>query len=260
MAEELKSISEVIERFVKLAGLIALVYVVAMGLDYKAGSNWGRVTGDHAREQQGKPVLKELPDDDKPTLFWNDDKLIQGGLNGLWAVAILSIFVVFMLLFRRPTPEELPRAVAVLLGYPNSMAAFWTVAVVLGFWHDAGVLQWSIAALSLAAAVATWFLLDHLKRQIAILVLQSLCTGYMSGVASGFESVDFEKRFPLVEVVTTDAQVIDGLRMIKTGDTECRFVQSDGMEYLIPKAEIRTVRTVSAPAPAKPSPPVPSKK
>jgi hypothetical protein len=259
ISENLSGFAEAVERLIKLLGLAALIFVIAMGLDYKWGSDWGREAGQLVRERAGKPVFKGLPDDDKPTLFWNDDKLIQGGLTGAGTIAILSSYVVFMLLVLPPTRDQLHKSVSILLGFPNSMAAFFVCATMYPLWRDAGGRQRGIVIVSVAAALFTFYLVVRkpprfLSKQVTILVLQSMLTCYVIGASSGYESTDFEKRYPLVEVQTTDAQIIDGLRMIKTGDTECRFVRADGTEYLIPKTQIRIVRTASATGPAHPLP------
>ena len=71
-------LADAAERFTKLLGLAALIFLVGMGLAYKWGATWGRGAGQHMREREHKPVFKGLPDDDKPVLFWNDDKLNSG--------------------------------------------------------------------------------------------------------------------------------------------------------------------------------------
>jgi hypothetical protein len=251
--DNLKSLADMADGLLKVLALIALTYILLMGLIYRAGSFWGTETGEQQRQQQGKPVLKDLPEDDKPVLFWNDEKLIQGGLTGFVVVAGFSSYVVFMALFS-PNRRRLSASVIGLMPFTNMSLAFVVLVGLYPLRHEAEYSQWAMAIMSAATVPASLYIgvkapPNGLRNQAVILLLNSFLSCYALGAAIGLHDVDFESRFPLVEVVTTDAQTLTGLRMVKTGDTECRFVRADGTEYLIPKAQIRYVRNIAAAVP-----------
>jgi len=90
----------------------------------------------------------------------------------------------------------------------------------------------------------------RLAVQILLLLGQALLLSFLYGENRGIVSADFEQHYPLVEVLDTGGSVTKGLRLLKTGDSEYRFVDSQGREQMIPKAQIRAITLVPESAPA----------
>ena len=249
----LDSASALTERLIKLASIAAIAFTVVMGVSYRAGTRWGRTIGQRRREREGKPNLKRLAEEESYKPFWKDEALIQGGLKGIQVVAILCLYVISMLAFVRPSPADIPQAISVLMTFPNSMVALFVVPLTVTLKRSAGIRLWLITLLSIGAAAVTWIIGTrthggpaNLAVQFVILTLQSLCVCYLVGVYDGISSANFESRFPLVDVITLNGQTIEGLRMLSSADTECRFVGAGGEEYLMPKEQIRMIRAKGA--------------
>src|SRR5271165_3699078 len=156
MPANVDSVSATAERLIKLAGVVALAYIVVMGLSYRAGIRLGHTKGQQRRERDGKPNLKRLSEEDRWTPFWKDEALIEGGLKGIQVIAIFCLYVVIMLAVFPPAPAELPAAISSLLTYPNSMEGLGVLLLTLGLAGNAGLRLWLFALLSVAAAAGTW--------------------------------------------------------------------------------------------------------
>lgn len=244
-SQGIAGLAESFEKVAKSAGLVALIFLIVFGCCYKLGEDLGRDAGQEIRQQQGKPVLKTLLSGE-PVLFWKDDKIIQGGLYGLLIVAILMTYVLILAAVRKPYRETLGVWVAGTLRFPNVMSAAIAACMLLGRFNIADTIPVVLAA---ALAVISWRSRHRLAIQIMVLVCQTLLISFLFGENRGIVSADFERNYPLVEVQDTDGGVTKGLRLLKTGDTECRFVDSRGREQMIPKAQIRAITLVPASAP-----------
>lgn len=251
----LTTLLDTADHLLKFAGLVSLAYLIGMGLSHRAGTRLGQEIQKKLRESQGKPNIKPLSDGADPTPFWKDQTLIQGGLRGLATMAILFGYVIVMLAVFRPEVALLPTAVSYLLIYPNTMAGFFVAMQAIAFLHKpkAARLFW-FAALSAIAAVLSVVVArkihggaEALGAQFMILTVQSLFLSHLTGVGAGIWSAQFEERFPLVEVQTTNGQTFNTLRISKIADTECRFIEADGTECLIPKEQILKIRTTATP-------------
>jgi hypothetical protein len=245
----------VAERLTKLTGLIAFAYVLIMGFSYRGGTRHGREIAKRDRQKNGKPVFSSLAVSDGATVFWKDETLIQGGLRGIAAIAILSLYVAVMLLANIPSVERLSGIISTLLVYPNSMAALFVVQMTVVLGRRATARVWFFLVISVGAAVATWFIgkkVDSgtitLVEQLSIFTLQSLVTSHLVGVYEGIFRSDFERRYPAVEVVTADGNTLNDLRMLRAEEAGYHFVTPDGAECLVPKEQVRMVRAKTAEA------------
>lgn len=254
--EKVKNLLEIADGLIKIGGLITIAYVIITGLAHRSGSKLGEKIFLRRRERDKKPIFKALLREERQPPFWKDDRLIHGGLRGITALAILSSYVVLMLIAVRPPAAELHGAVAILLCFPNAGAAFFILMLVIGLKRDAGVGSWVITGVSVLAAIASWLLISQagsmgdwfkLALQGSIFFLQSLALSFTVGVFWGMRESDLEQRLPLVEV-TTRAGVINGVRMRGSSKGEYRFITADGSELLIPSAQIRLIRTADSAA------------
>jgi hypothetical protein len=109
----------------KLLGALGFAYVLATGLAHRAGTRRGQAIAERRRLAEGKPNLKAFPEDAEGTPFWKDNALMQGGINGIFIMAILFSYVIIMLAIFRPTAAMLPKAISLLMIYPNVMAGFF---------------------------------------------------------------------------------------------------------------------------------------
>jgi hypothetical protein len=237
-SQGIAGLAESFEKVAKSAGLLALIFLIVFGCCYKLGEDRGQDAGQQIRQQQGKPVLKTLLTGEA-VLFWKDEKIIQGGLYGLLTVAILLTYVLFMITIRKPSHESLGAWAANKLRFPNVMSAAVAIYMLLGLRTD--LAEAIVVMLSAALAVCSWRWRHRLAIQIMVLVGQTLLVSFLFGENRGIESTDLEHHYPLVEVQDTNGGVTKGLRLLKTGDSEYRFVDSGGREKVIPKAQIRAV-------------------
>jgi uncharacterized protein YhhL (DUF1145 family) len=249
MADTLSQITEVLDRFLKLLGFVGLGFIILMGLAHRAGVRVGREMAQRQRIHRGQPPLTPLFRDDAPLALWKDEALLRGGLQGIGLIACFLSWVVVMLLFFFPSPEELPGTIAYLLGFPNVMAGVMVLILAPGLGRRSKPFPWAVAALSVALAAASFHLLDStlgpmqkLGWQTLILLAQSICTSYVMGLNAGIQEPAFENRYPLVEVVKIDGTTIQGLRLVRGVDTEYRFIDTNGVECLIPEAQVSTIR------------------
>ena len=247
VGQAIAALAENFEKVAKSATAAALIFLVVFGCCYKWGEDQGLHAGQQVRLEQGKYILNELPSGEA-VLFWKDDKIIQGGLYGFLTVAALSAYVVLMFIFFKPSPGGRGEWVARRLLYPNVMSA----GIVLVLFIDAG-LRFNLAFA--AALLASGFFAvcslrsRRLDRQIMLLVGQALLLSFFYGETRGLVSADFELHHPLVKVRDTEGALIEGLRLLKTNDSECIFVDSHGQEQMIPKAQIRAITLDPASAP-----------
>lgn len=230
-------LAESFEKIAKSAASAALIFLIVFGCCYKWGQDRGQDAGQQIRLEKGQPILKSLVSGEA-VLFWKDDKIIQGGLYGFLTVAVLSSYVVLMFLFVRPSPEGRGAFVATTLSYPNIMSA---VVVVILFTTGMRAADATVLIVSLAFAVCSWHWRRRLAIQIMLLVGQALLLSFLYGERRGIASADFDQHYPLVEVLDTGGGVTKGLRLVKTDETECLFVDSNGREQMIPKAQIRAI-------------------
>ncbi len=255
-AAVVSSFVEAASNVLKLAGLVSLAYVIVMGLSFRAGGALGRAIEKGCRKAEDKPNLKLLTESTDTPLFWKDPALVQGGLRGLVVMAILAMYVVLMLAFGKPPASLLAESTGILMSYPNVMAAFYvtSLAVFLLRKGQKKAIVRLIALLSLGAAVGSGFTVVAMVKtmdgrvglgiQFVIFTAQSWLISYLSGVFAGVQSTRFEDNLPLVEVRTIDGETIGNVRLLKTTHTECRFVEADGRECLIPKERIQRVRAM----------------
>jgi len=236
-SQGITDLAESFEKVAKSAASAALIFLIVFGCCYKWGQDRGQDAGQQIRLEKGEPILKTLTSGEA-VLFWKDDKIIQGGLYGFLTVAILSTYVVLLFLFFKPPAERRGEFVAVTLSFPSIMSAFVVVAL---FTAGLRVADATALMVSLAFAVCSWRWRRRLAIQIMLLVGQALLLSFLYGERRGFASANFDQHYPLVEVLDTGGGVTKGLRLLKTDETECLFVDSNGREQMIPKAQIRAI-------------------
>jgi hypothetical protein len=236
-SQGITELAESFERVAKSAASAALIFLIVFGCCYKWGQDRGQDAGQQIRLEKGEPILKTLASGEA-VLFWKDDKIIQGGLYGFLTVAVLLTYVVLLFIFFKPRPEKRGEFLAIALSFPNIMSAFVVVALVAASLHVADA---TALIVSLAFAVCSWRWRHRLAIQIMLLVGQALLISFLYGERRGIASANFDQHYPLVEVLDTGGGVIKGLRLLKTDETECLFVDSDGREQMIPKAQIRAI-------------------
>jgi hypothetical protein len=236
-SQGITDLAESFEKIAKSAASAALIFLIVFGCCYKWGQDRGQDTGQQIRLEKGQPVLKSLVSGEA-VLFWKDDKIIQGGLYGFLTVAVLSTYVVLLFLFFKPSAERRGEFAAVTLSFPNIMSAFVVVAL---FTTGMRVADATVLIVSLAFAVCSWRWRHRLAIQIMLLVGQALLLSFLYGERRGIASANFDQHYPLVEVLDTSGGVTKGLRLLKTDETECLFVDSNGREQMIPKAQIRAI-------------------
>src|ERR1700758_3187063 len=93
-------------------------------------------------------------------------------------------------------------------------------------------------------ALCSWLSRSRLAIQITLRVCQALLLSFLFGEIRGMASADFEQSYPLVEVLDTGGNVTKDLRLLRTDDSECHFVDAHGREQMIPKAQIRAISVV----------------
>ena len=226
----------------KSAAAAALIFLIVFGCSYKWGEDNGKDAGQQIRLEMGKPILNTLSSREA-VLFWKDDKIIEGGLYGFLTVAVLSTYVVLLFIFFKPTPQRRGPFAAVTLLFPNIMSAL--VGVALCFRLHFILANATALTVLVAFALCSWLLRSRLAIQIILLVGQALLLSFLFGEIRGMASADFEQNYPLVEVLDTGGNLTKGLRLLKTDDSECHFVDSHGREQMIPKAQIRAISVVS---------------
>jgi hypothetical protein len=241
-SQGLSDFAESFEKVAKSAAAAALIFLIVFGCFYKWGEDRGRDAGQQIRREKGEPILQTLPSG-QAVLFWKDDKIIQSGLYGFLTVAVLSTYVVLLFFFLKPPAEGRAEWVALRLRFPNVMSAAIVLALFMGSLRarfspaDATVLT-----LSIVFAACSWRWRSHLARQTMLLIGQVLLFSFLYGEQQGITaSTDFERDHPLVDVLDTTGHHTTGLRLLKTDDSECRFVDSFGREQMIPKAQIRAI-------------------
>jgi hypothetical protein len=245
-SQGITGLAESFEKVAKSAAAAALIFLVVFGCCYKWGEDHGQDTGQKIRLEMGKPILKTLSSGEA-VLFWKDDKIIQGGLFGFLTVAILSTYVVSLFILFKPTPQRRGQFAAVTLLFPNIMCAF--IGVALCFRLRLNLANSTTLTVLVAFALCSSLSRSRLAIQIMLLVGQALLLSFLFGEIRGMASADFEQNYPLVEVLDTGGNVTKGLRLLKTDDSECHFVDSHGREQMIPKAQIRAISLVPEPVP-----------
>lgn len=240
-SQGISGLAESFEKVAKSAAAAALIFLIVFGCCYKWGEDHGQDAGQQIRLAEGKPILKTLPIGEA-VLFWKDDKIIQGGLYGFLTIAILSTYVVLLFVFIEPPAKGRGKWVAAALSYPIIMSAPIVLALFIDCFRQRSNLADATAALvSVVFAGCSWRWRSRLGIQIMLLVGQALLLSFFYGESRGISSADFEQHYPLVEVFDTGGGVTKGLRLLKTDDSECRFVDSHGQEQMIPKAQIRAI-------------------
>lgn len=240
-SQGITGLAESFEKVSKSAAAAALIFLIVFGCCYKWGEDHGQDAGQQIRLELGKPILKTLSSGEA-VLFWKDDKIIQGGLYGFLTAAILSTYVILLFIFFKPTPQRRGQFAAVTLLFPNIMSAF--IGVVLCFRPRFNLANATALTVLVAFALCSWLSRSRLAIQIMLLVGQALLLSFLFGEIRGMASADFEQIYPLVEVLDTSGNVTKDLRLLKTDDSECRFVDSAGREQIIPKAQIRAISVV----------------
>jgi len=248
-SQGITGLAESFEKVAKSAAAVALIFLIVFGCCYKWGEDHGQDAGQKIRLETGKPILKTLASGEA-VLFWKDDKIIQGGLYGFLTVAALSTYVVSLFVFFKPPPERRGELVAVTLLFPNTMSAFVVAALfTVGLHLRFNLADATALAVSVVFAICSWRWRSRLAIQVVLLVGQALLLSFFYGESRGIASADFEQHYPLVEVLDTGGNVTKGLRLLKTDDSECRFVDSQGREQIIPKAQIRAISVAPESAP-----------
>ena len=242
-SQGITGLAESFEKVAKSAAAAALIFLIVFGCCYKWGEDHGQDAGQQIRLEKGKPILRTLPNGEA-VLFWKDDKIIQGGLYGFLTVAVLSTYVVFLIIVGKPSPERRGVWMAVTLVFPNIMSAIVAALIIVGFRLPLNPAAAIVLLVSVAFAACSWRWRCRLAIQIMLLVGQALLLSFLYGESRGIASADFEQHYPLVEVLDTGGGVTKGLRLLKTGDSEYRFVDSQGREQMIPKAQIRAIGLV----------------
>jgi hypothetical protein len=242
-SQGITGLAESFEKVAKSAAAAALIFLIFFGCCYKWGEDHGQDAGRQIRLEKGKHILKTLPSGEA-VLFWKDDKIIQGGLYGFLTVAVLSTYVVLLFILLKPSPEKRGEWVAFRLRYPNIMSAsVGLVLFSLAFRLRFDLADATALTVLMVFAACSWRSRSRLAIQIMLLVGQALLLSFLYGESRGIASADFE-HYPLVEVRDTGGGVTKGLRLLKTDDSECRFVDSEGREQMIPKAQIRAISVV----------------
>jgi hypothetical protein len=245
-SQGIAALAESFEKVAKSAAAAALIFLIVFGCCYKWGEDHGQDAGQQIRLQNGKAVLVTLPSGEA-VLFWKDDKIIQGGLYGFLTVAALSTYVVLLFIFFKPPPQTRGEFVAGTLRFPNTMTA--AIGVLLCLRLSLNPANGTVLILLAAFALCSWIWRSRLALQIMLLLGQALLLSFLIGESRGMASADFERHYPLVEVLDVGGGVTRGLRLLKTNDSECRFVDSHGREQMIPKAQIRTISLVPESSP-----------
>jgi hypothetical protein len=247
----LTNTADAVEHLLKLLGAIGFAYVLTTGLAYRAGTRRGQNIAENLRAAEGKPNLKPFPDDGNDTPFWKDNALLQGGIKGIFIMAILFSYVVIMLAVFRPPASVLPMSLSLLMIYPNMMAGFFVFAMGLSLRKLKVGVIYALILLSIVAAVLSLVIIvkaigaiEALTIQLLLCVFQSAVIAYFMGIFRGSIQANLEKRFPLVAVTTTDGHTRSDLRVMKIGASDCRFMEPDGSASLIPKSKNNSVRTL----------------
>ncbi len=241
-------LAESFDKIAKSAAAAALIFLIVFGCCYKLGEDRGQETGQQIRMKEGKHKLVPLPGE-AAVLFWKDDKIIQGGLYGFMTVAALSTYVVLLFIFRGPSAEGRSEWVAVMLLYPNIMT--WVLIVALfmgGFPMRFNAADAAALAASVVFVACAWKWKQRLALQIMLLVGQALLLSFFFGENRGVAASDLESRYPLVEVQYTAGGSLKDVRLLKTDESECRFMDANGRELMIPKSQIRDITVVPEPA------------
>jgi hypothetical protein len=260
---------ESFEKIAKSAAAAALVFLIVFGCFYKLGEDHGQTTGQQIRLKEGKQTLKTLPREEA-VLFWKDDKIIQGGLYGFLTVAVLSTFVLFSYYAAKPSVDRRAQWAVGALLYPNLMAAFFVIFfLTIGFRLSFNLAGWIVLTLSVALAICSWRCEPQSQQlaerteeglqiaappgaprntglaiQLALLLGQTLLLSFSIGETRGIASSVLES-YPLVQILDTTGHTTDCLRLLKTEGSEYHFVDSQGLEQIVPQSQIRTISLLS---------------
>ena len=246
----LNDAADAAEHVLKLLGAMGFAYVLATGLAYRAGTRRGQALAERQRLVEGKPNLKPFPEESEDKLFWKDTALMQGGINGIFIMAILASYVVFMLAIFRPPAAMLPKSISLLMIYPNVMTGFFAALWGLSLLRLKVIPIYLLIVLTIAAAVLSCVVatssstVSALTIQLLLCAVQSAVLSYFVGIGRGNTLANLEARYPLVAVTTTDGHTRADLRALKIGTNDCRFMETDGSISLIPKAKVASVRTL----------------
>lgn len=263
MPTNLQDFSAVLSSILGILGLFLLGYIILMGWAYQSGRNtcFAKIIEKYRKDQ--KPIVKLLSTSSKGELPWQDPALIHGGMTALRVIAILFGYVVMMSIFasldETMTTNELIRAMSIFMIYPIVMISIFVIMVAAIFslrqnvfrpFEFAGSL-FSPILIGSGAAVLSYYLINVIKEsvpllasQILLLVVVSMCISYLYGVIESFKDANIEERFPLVEVITLH-QKIAQLRLYEKTDTDYRFIGEDGINHIIPTANIIEIRHLS---------------
>lgn len=249
MLTDLSNTTEMLDRLLRLLSIVAIAYLIVMGLIHRAGVRYGTKRANKSRGREGLPVFKKLLDNEKPAAFWKDESLLHAGIQAITILVTLCSYVILMIIFLQPTAKELPRTISILMGYPNIMATVFVLMLTTFLRRDLNPQLWIFAMMSIVVALASLSLSQSpsenaLAFQGLIFLCQSILFAYIVGACAGSKAADFEKQLPMVEVHTIGGEIIENLRLHSASQAECRFIECDGKECLMPTAQIYMIRTV----------------
>jgi len=257
------NILEIVERLLKISGIVALAYIIVMGVISRAGTKYGTRLAQRKRERDGKPVIRELLRSESRVAFWKDEALIGAGVKV--ALIILIAFSSTVLGAISFPSKNLPRPALIwnLFLFSNLGMMFQIITPLPSiapikrrsdprlFGVAGGAVICLVATLlipivlfEVVSPAEEWPVKDLLVYLTPIFVLHSFLIAYHKGIEVGIKEADIEKRLPIVEVDTAGGETISGLRMKSVSQAEYRFIRQDGAECLIPSAQVCMIRAV----------------
>lgn len=251
---------EIIERLLRISGIVAFAYIILIGLIYRAGSKYGTRLAQRQRVREGKPIIKELLRSESPGAFWKDESLLRHG--GKVAAIISSYFagsVAMQVL--KPSFKRLPDSIELMMLMATTTFAMMVVGTIWGHLRQRrsfdqlllGIAAGSAICLVLTTSTFQMFTSQEskvddaqlLKKLSVIFVIQSLLFACQSGVMDSFkEAADIERQLPIVEVDTVGGKTFSGLRMKSVSQAEYHFIREDGAECVIPSSQVCMIRVV----------------
>jgi hypothetical protein len=251
--DTLKALSDAITSILGVLGIFLFGYLLLMGAFHRLGKKkWGDWERER-RKSMAKPNIELYSKSSTTELPWKDPSLMQGGLTALAIIAILSMYVVLMLLFGAFTGDRTSiGSIAILLGFPIAVVGMFYIPLIIRAYISLHELSWkpfrAFVIINFVCGILT-FLVIFLVRseqlviysQIGLLLVVSNSLSYVFGISDGFKDADIETRFPIVDVVLTEGGRFSHLRLYETTDIDYRFIGEDGSEYIIPNDRIVTI-------------------